>query len=65
MLVNLIDKISQIERQSALDSISKEKRGINTLREDKLLKITFLLRRSIRNMSDQQIEDIYCYVKEL
>ena len=65
MLVNLIDKISQIERRSALDSISKEKRGINTLREDKLLKITFLLRRSVRNMSDHQIEDIYCYVKEL
>ena len=65
MLVNLIDKISQIERRAALDSISKEKRGVNTLREDKLLKITFLLRRSIKNMSDQQIEDIYCYVKEL
>ena len=65
MFVNLIDKISQLERRATLDSIQKEERGVNTIREDRLLKITFLLRRSVKNMSDQQIEDIYCYVKEL
>lgn len=65
MYVNLVDKISQIEKKAAADSIAKEKRGLNTLREDRILKIAFLLRRSMKNMTDEQIEDIYCYAKTL